>query len=1155
MNLPRIGILTLLSTLPLWGQGVSGTIRGEIVDPGSAAVVNANVTLTSSATQAVLRTTTNTSGVFVFPSVAGGTYELAAEAHGFRKSIVSGITLSASEIRDLGRLQLVLGEVRETVSVTDTIAPLQTASGERSGLLNGSQLNSLALKGRDFLGLATLMPGVVDDGSQARQTTSAGAIGGIYINGNRAETKNFTVDGVTDVDTGSGATTMHYEPNMDSIAEVKVLTSNYQAEFGRSAGGLISVVTKNGTREFHGSGWWTHRHEQFNANNFFNNRTGLPNPPYRYNIAGFSIGGPVYIPKKFNADKSKIFFFASQEYTRQKVNSAAQYDYMPTALERGGDFSRSLDSNGKLITIRDPTTGSAFPGNIIPLTRINPLGQSILKFFPMPNYVDPNPALVNTQNYQAVASGSHPRRNDMVRVDVYPSSKLNGYFRWINDYDSAVMPFYGFNFAYTNFITPDPGHGYAGHITYTATSTLLNEFILGKSWNSVQQRPMDPTAENRNLLGNPPQLFPNQPRAEFPSEAIDAQMMPGINFGSTPVNPPSIGNTNNQHVNHNDTWDFTDNLNYVTGEHRFKSGFYFMHTDKVQVQGLNWNGTFNFASNASNPFDTGDGFSNALIGSLNNYTENTSDGYFHATYYNLEFYVQDNWKVTKRLTLDYGIRFYHVPPQVDQNHSVATFDPQTFKLSAVPQLYRPGLDANGNRVAVDPLTGATTYAALIGAYVPGSGNFANGMNVAGVNGYPWGVYSAPALTATPRFGFAFDLTGKGTTVIRGGAGIFIDRTRQLITAASINQPPLSYTATVYYGNLSTFAQSSGALGPTNITYIAPAQRAQQPSVANFSLSIQHQLPIGMVADVSYVGSLSSHLLDTRNLNVIPLGSRLIPANADPTSPGKPLPDNFFRPYPGLADLNAYEFASSANYNSLQASLQRRFGHRFGLGISYTFSKTLGVANSYGSLVSSYFSPRRWNYGPLSFDRSQVFTVDYQYGLPNPGARLNNAVLKAVADAWTVSGVTTFMAGAPFTPSLTTTTSMEISGSAEAARITVVGDPKLDKSAKSFTRNFNTAAFALTPVGSFGNAGVNILRGPGINNWDISLGKKIPVGLGEGRGLEFRAEAYNAWNHTQFSSLDTTARFNPAGSQVNQTFGWDTAARSARVLSFALRFAF
>ena len=1043
MNAARTGILGLLCALPLWGQNVTGEIRGEVVDPGGAAVLNANVTLTSEATGLTLKAATNATGVFVFPIVAAGTYKLEVESSGFRKYIRSGIVLTASEIRDLGTCRLVLGELKETVSVADTVTPLQTASGERSGLVSGAQLNNLALKGRDFMGLATLMPGVVDDGSVARQTTAAGALGGIYINGNRSETKNFTVDGVTDMDTGSGSQTMHYEPNMDSIAEVKVMTSNYQPEFGRNSGGLISVVTKGGSQDFHGSGWWTHRHEAFNANNFFNNRTGIPIQPYRYNIAGFSVGGPVYIPRKFNSNRSKLFFFASQEYTRQKVNYATQYDYMPTALEREGNFSRSLDSNGRLITITDPTSGAPFPGNIVPAGRINPLGQGILKFFPLPNYVDPNPALVNTQNYQAGASGSHPRRNDMVRADVYLSSKLNGYFRWINDSDIAANPFQNLNFAYTSFNVTVPGHGYATHLTYTASATLLNEFILGKSWNSSQQRPVDPAAMDRQKLGNIPQLFPNTPNPSLPSEVVDAQMMPGFNFGATPLNAPVNTNVNNQHVNHNDTWDINDSLTWVKGAHRIKTGIFVTLTDKVQVQGQTWNGAFNFAVNASNPFNTGNGYSNALLGYFNTYTEGSRDAYFHATYSQTEFYVQDNWRVSKKFTLDYGIRFYHIPPQVDQQHIVGTFDPQTYKLSEVPRLYRPGLDARGNRVAIDPLTGATSFAALIGAFVPGSGNFANGMNIAGVNGYPWGVYSSPALSAAPRLGFAYDPSGQGRTVIRGGVGMFLDRTRQLITAASINQPPIAYTPTIYYDNLSTFANSAGALGPSNVTFIAPAKRAQQPSVLNFSLGVQRQLPFGLVADASYVGSASSHLLDTRNLNSIPRGARFSPANADSTVAGKPLPDNFFRPYPGLGDLNAYEFASSANYNSLQTSLQRRFANKVGLGVSYTFSKALGVANSYSSAVSSYFPARAWNYGPLGFDRSHVFTLNYQYDLPNPGARMNNRVLKAFADSWTLSGITSFVAGAPFTPSLTTTTGAEISGSAEAARITVIGDPRLD----------------------------------------------------------------------------------------------------------------
>ncbi len=277
-------------------------------------------------------------------------------------------------------MALSVGEVKQSVEMADVATPLQTASSEKSGLVTGSQLNDLALKGRDFVALTALMPGVVDTARTGRNTTANSAPTGIYINGMRAEDKNFTVDGVTDVDTGSGATTIHYEPNMDSIAEVKVLTSNYQAEYGRTAGGSISIITKGGGQSFHGSGWWTHRHEEFNANNFFNNSTGLPRTPYRYNIAGFSVGGPVYIPHKFNQDKSKIFFFVSQEYTRQRVDFGAQYLNMPTALERQGNFSQSYDVNGKLIPVIDPSTGKQFPGNIIPASQLNSIGLAISKW-------------------------------------------------------------------------------------------------------------------------------------------------------------------------------------------------------------------------------------------------------------------------------------------------------------------------------------------------------------------------------------------------------------------------------------------------------------------------------------------------------------------------------------------------------------------------------------------------------------------------------------------------------------------------------------------------------------------------------------------------------------------------------------------------------
>ncbi len=328
-----------------------------------------------------------------------------------------------------------------------------------------------------------------------------------------------------------------------------------------------------------------------------------------------------------------------------------------------------------------------------------------------------------------------------------------------------------------------------------------------------------------------------------------------------------------------------------------------------------------------------------------------------------------------------------------------------------------------------------------------------------------------------------------------------------------------------------------------------------PQVISYSFGIQKQLPFDTMIDISYVGNLASHQLDAINLNPIAIGAHFDPANADATVKGQPLPDNFYRRYPGFGSMTQYQFAAGSNYNSLQISAQRRFTKRLGFGAGFSFSKSLGLAETYNSTVSSYFDPRSYNYGPLPFDRSKSFVVNYAYDLPDPGKALRSRPVSAVLGDRTFSGIAAFVSGAPFTPGFSTTNSQDITGSSDGARITVIGDPTLDKSDKSFFRNFKQEAFALTPVGNFGNAGVGILRGPGVNNWDVSLAKRIPVGLGERRTLQLRATAYNAFNHTQFTSLNTVARFDPIGKQVNAQFGTFTAAAPGRSLSFALRFQF
>jgi hypothetical protein len=376
----------------LFGQTVSSALQGTVLDPANAIVAGAPVTLTGMETGTIRATLTDSSGLFRFLDLAPATYSVSIKAPGFKGFTQTGIVVDANETRDVGKLGLTIGATSDTITVMAEAATIQLASSEKSMAIEGSQLSNVTLKGRDLFGYFKLVPGIIDT-TGSRDVTSPNAIAGVTINGNTSA-KNFTVDGITDMDTGSNGT-LHYEPNADSVQEMKILTSNYQAEFGRNSGGTITVVTKNGTQQFHGSGVWNHRNEGFNANLWQNDRngrnavTGIPNSyisPYRFNVETYTIGGPIYIPHHFNSNKNKLFFFWSQEYTGQFVSGGTQTKYTPTALERQGNFSQSLQNNGTLTAITDPTVGTPFPGNIIPANRITPLGQKMLNFFPLPNF-------------------------------------------------------------------------------------------------------------------------------------------------------------------------------------------------------------------------------------------------------------------------------------------------------------------------------------------------------------------------------------------------------------------------------------------------------------------------------------------------------------------------------------------------------------------------------------------------------------------------------------------------------------------------------------------------------------------------------------------------------------------------------------------------
>jgi hypothetical protein len=1135
------------------GQNISSSVKGVVVDPSGAPVPGADCLLTDQATGAALKAPSDSVGAFTFPSVLTGTYRLRVQVKGFKTLEVQSVVVVASEIRTLGSLRLELGDLVERVDVTGEIAQVQLASAEKAGLLTTQQINQIAVKGRDLFALMLTVPGVVDDFSQSREATAPTNLAGIYINGGQSVQKNYTVDGIAAMDTGSNAT-VHYEPNLDSISEVRIMTSNFQAEFGRNSGGVITIITKSGTQQFHGTGYDFYRHESLDANNFFNNRTGTPKSPYRYRISGYSIGGPVYIPKKFNTDRSKLFFFWSEEFTGAKSNFAPQFVNMPTAAERSGDFSHSLDVNGNLITIKDPLTGSAFPGNIIPKTRLNQLGQSMLNFFPLPNYTDSNLSNVYRWNYRSVYSGNYPRRQELIRGDWNVQPGLAIYYRYIQAKDEQVTPWSVYvngsvNYLMDPVVYGQPGNGHVFHLTKTFTPTLVDEFTFGRDQNQLYCRYLDPAAVNRSKMGNPPQWYPDSVKSPTNYLSNEMDNIPNVVFGGQPINPVNVTLSNrppNLWFNH--VYSVSDNISKIWRSHTFKAGVYVDTSRQTGWSDSNYKGSFSFAVDPNNPYNTNDAYASAALGYITSYSETTSHVFADPRFIDVELYMQDNWRVSRRLTLDLGLRFYHDPPIYDASHSIAGFNPAQFNLAAAPVLYRPAFNAAGQRVAQDPLTGSFAPTPLIGQYVPGSGNFANGMVVGGQNGYPNGLYSLPSLSLGPRFGFAYDVFGKGKTALRGGFGTFRNRVDGNPTYSEIGNPPVAYTPTLYYGSLDTYAQGGGAVGPSNVTTLFGS--AKPMTTMNYSLGLQQSV-MNLIVDVSYVGSLSRHLLLGTNINRIPMYAHFDLNNADPTQPAVALPDNFLRPYKGFGNVNLNTFDGTSNYNALQASVNRRLTRGLQLGVAYTFSKALGTVSGEGSAVSPYFAPRQRNYGSLTFDRNQFFVANYMCDLPKPGQRLGWKPAGWVLDNWQISGITSFISGAPFTPGFSTTDGADITGSTEGARIDVVGNPIISKSDKTFYRNFDTSVFRRPAKGDFGNIGVNTLRGPGINNWDIAISKRFPM-KSESRFLQFRTEMFNAWNHTQFSALNTTARFDAAGNQIDSTFGNFTAARNPRIIELSLK---
>ena len=1123
-------------------QIITGSLVGTVVDPSGLPVPTATVILTHVETNRARSTETGPNGAFAFNGLEPGQYEMTISHDGFKRSARSGITLVSGERVSAGDIALEIGQSSETVTVTGEAATVKTESSERAGIVTSAQVSGLLIQGRNPASLVQLLPGVVvtqESGSLDRRTDFS-------VMGNRRTANNVTIDGIPTVDMDNGFA-MKMNINMDAVSEVQVLISNYQAEFGRNAGSNVQIVMKSGTKDFHGLGSYFKRHEQFNANNFFNNFNGAPKSRYRYNTWTYNIGGPVIIPKLFNNARNRLFFFWSQEYWPNKQGSLRNLT-MPTALERQGDFSQSLDLNDRLTVIRDPRANSPFPGNRIPASRIDSNGRALLNVFDQPNFFDRSVSRGN-YNYLFSTEVNAPKRSDALKVDLNLNANNQVFVTYagFDEVSEGQVGSTGNNATWPAFRQRfhAPNRAIAVRYTRVFSPSTINEFHAG--W----LRNPEGITWNEDSLARIQRDKAGFTLGQFVAANNPFGIIPQATFGGVPN--PGTHNINGRfpQFNQYDILTWNDKVTLVRRAHTMKAGIYGEWFRRNVNQAVPFNGQFDFGRNANNPLDTGYAYANAVLGVFNSYTEPTARPRMFARGGGVEWFVQDNWKVARRLTLDFGLRFNWVPPIYDSQDLLAGFDASRFDPAKRVKLIQPGLDAQGKRAGINPVTGQILPVITIGAIAPGSGDPANGMVTPSQDrSYPRGLMDDRGIMLGPRFGFAYDVFGDGKTAIRGGGGILYNRLSMTSWLGMTAQPPLVYTPVVNFGEMSTLLSSPGLTFPSNTQ--AFDRGGKVPTIANYSLSIQRSLGWRTVVEAGYAGSIGRHLYWQRDLNPIPVGANFKASNFDPTTPGRPYAPAFLRPITGYNNLVITEPASSSNYNSLQVGVNRRFAHGLQFGVSWTWSKSLDYNDADGGAVSALLPIRVWNYGLSSFDRTQVVKINYLWDIPTPNWR--NPVVRLALRNWQLSGITTFSSGQPLAIGLSTVSALDITGTAsQGARPDVLADPVLPKSEQTFYRFFNTEAFSLPRIGTFGNAPRTSIRGPGMNNFDMAVFKTFPVR--EKMRLQFRAEFYNVFNHTQFNAVDTAARFDDRGKQVNTRLGQFTSAGDARIGQLALRFTF
>ena len=1124
MRIAAVMFLIMGSSLSGHAQTIFGRISGTVKDSAGANIPSANVTVTNLANNLVRTATTDDSGFYTVTNLPAGAYSVETVSKGFKRATQSGVSLAA-DARLTIDFTLEAGQVTETVEITAVAGEtVNTTSGEVARVIDSQQVQSLALNGRNYVQLLSLIPGVALTTDDQLELSTSLATNTQSVNGNRGQMTNMTVDGGTNLQSGSNASQIN-NVGLDFIQEVKVQTANFSAEYGRNSGAQVNVVTKSGGNEFHGSGFEFLRNEKLDARNFFAPIRG----PQKYNDFGYSIGGPI--------KKDKFFFFAGEEWKVLRRLGAPVIRTVPTLAELNGDFSFRLRGADGIVgtaddgVLKDPSSSlpcttanraGCFGGtnvalrNIIPASAITADGRAIANVYRTmiglaTSYK--NAPVGNNITFQQPNPLDY--REDIVRLDYRFNERHSIYGRYLHDKNVLIDP-YG---TFINSQMPTspsnrmrPGTSYQVAYTWLVTPTFINE---AKANVSIVSQHIPPAGEfwKRGTYGfGFSQLFVGGGRFEdsIPDTTITgfASFAGAARSLVSPTTDIMIG----------------DNMTWVRHNHSLKFGG-LVYRNRIDQNGrTTYAGSLTFNASGNNR-TTNNALADALLGNFRTYGESALDpvGFFRFTQY--EAFVNDSWRVNQRLSLELGVRLQYGTPIYTQANNLANFDPSRYDPTQAVTIKSDG--------TIDTTRGGNRFNGLVRAgngvpteelpRVPG-GNSAAVLAVP--TGAPRGLYNAHNYFM-PRVGFAYTPFKDSKTVIRGGFGMYYDRVEGNIIFPSLGNPPYSASALFNNANLNNISGGSTIVAPFD-TINAIKPDLDTPYTESYSLGIQRELPHGFFVEADYVGNLARHLIRQPDINLATFEALKanLPANGGPN-----VNVNALRPYKGYTSIRMRFSDSTSNYHAMQLFAAKRTGD-IRMTMSYTWSKVLTDASGLNDNPEDPFN-RKYNYGPATFDRRHIFVTTYTYTVPFFSR--SHGFTKSVLDGFELSGITRFQSGAYFTPVGNT-----LLGSRRADYLG--GGALLPNGKRSQAAWVNKAAFAPSAETRRGTAGVGIIEGPGSQVWDFSLRRRFPIT--ERIKLQFQADIFNAFNRTNFRDMDVNL--------ANASFGTLTAAGPARSIQFGLK---